>query len=62
MLKRVLFDGNLILIGFSIAGLSSLIAPRLLACATPTTLPKPLEKSSPIPNSLRKQQGIDYTP
>lgn len=62
MLKRVLFDCNLILIGFSIAGLSSLIAPRLLASATPTTLPKPVEKSPPIPNSLRSQQGIDYTP
>lgn len=62
MLKRVLFDCNLILIGLSIAGLSSLIASRLLACATPTTIAKPLEKSSPIPNSLRSQQGIDYTP
>lgn len=62
MLKHTFFSYNLMLIGFSIAGLSSLLAPRLLASPTPTTLPKSPERSSPTPNSLRSQQGIDYAP
>lgn len=56
------FFSNLMLVGFGIAGLSSLIAPRLLASATPETLPKSLGRSSLTSNSLRSQQGIDYAP
>ncbi|KAM3095566.1 GUN4 domain-containing protein [Phormidesmis sp. 146-35] len=62
MLKHRPFSQNLMVAGLSIIGLSSLLAPRLLASSTPTTLPQSSKQPSYIPDTLRSQSGIDYAP
>ncbi|MBD1842652.1 GUN4 domain-containing protein [Cyanobacteria bacterium FACHB-63] len=62
MLNPKWLSRNLMVTEIGAIGLSSLLAPYLLASPTSTLSPTLSQQSSPVSNSLKSQQGIDYAP